>query len=73
MPLLIKAALDVVTHVLQYGDIHLTHLLPPVCTGLDVALLHQQASMKSVQQTSWHVAATFQSLHGKPSHQLPQQ
>ena len=39
MALLIKATLDVVTHVLQYGHVHMTHLLPPLCTGLDVALL----------------------------------
>lgn len=39
--LLIKPALDVAAHVVQNAHIHLTHLLPPLSTGLDIALLCQ--------------------------------
>lgn len=52
VPLLVKPALDVVAHVLQDGDVHAAHLLPPLSAGLDVALLHTHKERMPAQHST---------------------
>jgi hypothetical protein len=59
--LLVKAPLDIVTHVLQDGHIHVTHLLPPVRTGLDVALLYTINTMYMYSMYVQHTTGRFAS------------